>query len=341
MTQSLEHAIEAPSVDPRSSIRWRAVLARVLQVVGVVGTTTSIVVFAVHPSFLMPDKIFVFLLFLFMAVRHAKALVYRLAPFVAILFVYELFRGFATQLNHRVEYLWMVRADEFLFGSLPTTQLQDLWWHGSTRWIDVFFYTFYVLHFALPIVCALAIWRWRDRFYWEYVVSIAVVSFAGFLTFVAFPAAPPWMASDEGLIEPITRIGGHVWMVLGVEDFPTIYNEITPNQVAAVPSLHAAYATIVALYAFRLFGFGWGLVSSVYPFAVYVGTVYLGEHYAVDELIGAGYGVGAVLIAKWLFDRGYAQRAAAELRTWFVIGARRRAASHAAARRTTVTRSSR
>jgi hypothetical protein len=341
VTQSLDHAVKPPGVDPAARLSSRSLLGRLLQVIGVVGTASCIVVFAVHPSFLMPDKVFVFLLFLFMALRHAKALVFRLAPFVAILFVYELFRGFAPQLNHRVEYTWMVRADEALFGSLPTTQLQELWWHGSTRWLDVFFYSFYVSHFVLPIACALVIWRWRERIYWEYVTSIAVVSFAGFLTFVAFPAAPPWMASDRGLIEPITRISGHVWMVLGVEDFPTIYNEITPNQVAAVPSLHAAYATIVALYVFRLFGVGWGVLSSVYPFAVYVGTVYLGEHYAIDEVIGAAYGLGAFLIAKWLFDRGYAGRAAARARAWLDLGPAELNESYVAGRRTTVTRSSR
>jgi hypothetical protein len=305
VTQSLEHVADRGPIELGPRVRPRSLLTAFFQVVGVVGTVASIVVFAVHPSFLMPDKVFVFLLFVFMAVRHAKALVVRMAPFVGVLFVYELLRSLAPVINHRVAYGWMARVDETLFGgTLPTTQLQDQWWHGSVRWLDVFFYSFYILHFVFPIVCALAIWRFRDRFYWEYVSSIAIVSFAGFITFVAIPAAPPWMASARGDIEPITRISGQVWRVVGVEDFPTLYNTITPNAVAAVPSLHAAFATIVALYVFRLFGVGWGLFASVYPFAVYVGTVYLGEHYAIDEIIGAAYGLGALLVASWLFRAG-------------------------------------
>jgi hypothetical protein len=339
VTPSLEHVAD-PAIAEPPRVRARSLVGLLLQAIGVVGTAACIVVFAVRPSFLMPDKVFVFLLFVFMAVRHAKALVFRMAPFVAVLFVYELFRSLAPELNHRVEYGWMARTDESLFGTLPTTKLQELWWHGSVRWLDVFFYSFYVLHFVFPIVCALVIWRWRDRFYWEYVTSIATVSFAGFLTFVAFPAAPPWMASDRGEIEPITRISGEVWRVVGVEDFPTLYKTITPNAVAAVPSLHAAYATIVALYVFRLFGVGWGLVASVYPFAVYVGTVYLGEHYAIDEILGAAYGVGAFLLVRWLFATGSPQRFA--VRVWDRASPDRRVADEPyAARRTTVTRSSR
>ena len=249
---------------------------------GVVGTVEFIVLFALRPYNITPDKVFLFLLFAFMAVRHARELVIRLGPFVLILLVYESLRGLAPLINHRVEYMWMVRADEWLFGELPTAILQRRWWDGQVGVLEVLFYLAYLGHFVVPVALALAIWRWRDSEYWRYLTTLVVVSFAGFATFVAFPAAPPWMASDEGRIDPIVRIGHDLWASVGVSNFRTLYTEVAPNTVAAVPSLHAAYAIICALFAFRLFGVLVGLLVSIHPLLVCVGIVYIGEHYAID-----------------------------------------------------------
>ncbi len=151
-----------------------------------------------------------------------------------------------------------------------------------------------MLHFVLPFALAVVVWKLRETDYWRYVTAYITVSFAGFLTFLAFPAAPPWMASDRGLIPYITRISSDVWYALGVHDFPSVYNNISPNPVAAVPSLHAAYATLFALFVFKLFPkTKWKYASLLYPLFIYVGTVYQGEHYAIDELLGGVYAVAA------------------------------------------------
>ena len=123
----------------------------------------------------------------------------------------------------------------------------------------------------------------------------------GFATFVAMPAAPPWMASRDGYIQPITRISTDVWYGLGIRDFPSVYNKISPNPVAAVPSLHAAYATLIALYIRKAFGRKWGILSLIYPLCIYFGTVYQGEHYLIDELLGSVY----AFIAYGSMLRGY------------------------------------
>jgi TRAP-type uncharacterized transport system fused permease subunit len=110
-----------------------------------------------------------------------------------------------------------------------------------------------MMHFVFPIILAIIVWKLRPQKYWQLVVSYLFVSFSGFLVFLLFPAAPTWMASDMGLIEPIRRISSDIWWSLGIHDFPSVYNQISPNAVAAVPSLHAAYATLFALYITTLF----------------------------------------------------------------------------------------
>lgn len=289
-----------------------------LQYAGIAGTVASLVLFFSQPSFPTPDKLLVFLTFIFLIFGQAKAMLKRLAPFVAILLVYESFRGLVPSLNARVEYQWMIDADKMLFGTLPTASLQDWLWHGAVRWYDFVFYLAYLLHFILPIGLAIFVWRKRPKLYWPVVMAFAVVSFMGFVTFLLFPAAPPWMAAENGYIEPIVRVSSHVWFSLGLQDFPSVYNQISPNPVAAVPSLHAAYATLFAIFITKLFSNRWRLAAWVYPLLIYVGTVYQGEHYAVDALLGAAYALAAFWLvlhiwpkllqaAKVRISRGYAK----------------------------------
>ena len=278
---------------------------------GFIGTVICCFIFVQTPSWPTPDKLIIFLAFVFMIFRQAKAMLQRLGPFVLLLLVYESFRGFAHHVNTHVNYLWMPSVDRALFGILPTSWLQQHWWHGTVQWYDFAFYIFYMLHFILPLGLALMVWKLRDRFYWQYVANYVSLSFAGFLTYLAFPAAPPWMASDKGLIEPITRVSSSVWYSLGIHDFPSVYNKIAPNPVAAVPSLHAGYATLFVLNIYRLFGPRWAAAASIYPVMIYLGTVYQGEHYVIDAILGALYAV-TVFFAVDLYFRKYRLRQVAK-----------------------------
>lgn len=281
----------------------------VSRLLGVLGTLICVILFALKPSFPTPDKILVLLTFVFMALGQARELLKRFVPFVALLLVYESFRGLVPYLNNHVNYGFMPAADKLLFfGRLPTQLLQNMLWRGHVSWYDFVFYGAYTLHFVLPFALAVLIWQRRDKEYWRYVTTFLFVSFMGFLTFLAFPAAPPWMASEKGFIEPITRVSSAVWNAFGVNDFPSIYNQISPNPVAAVPSLHAAYATLVFIFVWRLFGKKWGLLALVYPILIYVGTVYQGEHYMVDEILGIIYAVVAYLVVRYCWALKNVQR---------------------------------
>jgi membrane-associated phospholipid phosphatase len=85
-----------------------------------------------------------------------------------------------------------------------------------------------------------------------------------------------------------------------LNDFPSVYNHISPNPVAAIPSLHAAWATLLVIFVYKLYGKRWALLACVYPFLIYVGTVYQGEHYAFDELTGILYAAAAYLATPYL-----------------------------------------
>lgn len=280
-----------------------------LQFVGGIGTLICVVIFALQPSFPTPDKLLVFMTFVAMTFGRTKQLLIRFVPFVVLLLVYESFRGLVPQLNTHVNYLWMPSVDRALFfGHLPTQALQNVLWHGHVQWYDFVFYGAYTLHFVLPFALAALIWLKIDKEYWHFAGTILLTSFMAFLTFLAFPAAPPWMAADRHLIEPITRVSSAVWAAFGIHDFPSVYNKISPNPVAAVPSLHAAYSFITAFFATRLFKTKWRYLAWIYPLLIWVGTVYQGEHYVIDALLGIAYALVAFYTSPYLLralHKGY------------------------------------
>ena len=68
------------------------------------------------------------------------------------------------------------------------------------------------------------------------------------------------------------------------------------NPYAAVPSLHAAYALLIAITLWRYVPRWVRPLLAVYPVAMGLTLVYTGEHYVVDVLIGWAY----VLLAMFL-----------------------------------------
>lgn len=264
---------------------------RTLQLIGIAGTTASLVIFAADPSFPTPDKLLIFIFFVFLIFHQAKEMLLRLGPFVALLLVYESFRGLVPHLNSHVNYNLAPAMDRLIFGSLPTKELQNFLWKGHTQWYDVIFYIPYLLFFIIPLGLAILVWKTRIQYYWQVVGTYLLVFFMGFLTFLLFPAAPPWLASQNNYIEPIVRVSSSVWFSLGIHDFPSLYNHISPNPVAAVPSLHAACATLLSIFCFKLYGRRWGAISLTYPILIYIGVIYEGEHYFFDVFVGALYAV--------------------------------------------------
>lgn len=271
------------------------------QWIGLVATILLVLLFVMSPSWPTPDKILVLATTVCMMFKQTVQMLKRFVPFVGLLLVYESFRGVVPYLNDNVSFTWMPDVDRWLFfGQLPTSWLQSHLWNGQVQWYDFVLYLTYMLHFVLPFALAFVVWKVRETQYWRYVTAFLLVSFMGFVTYLAVPAAPPWMASELGYIEKIDRISSSVWAAMGVEDFPSLYSKLSPNPVAAVPSLHAAYATLFTMFAITLFRSRWRYASLIYPAFIYFGTVYQGEHYVIDEILGALYGVVAFLAAPYV-----------------------------------------
>ena len=221
-------------------------------------------------------------------------------PFVVILWVYDLLRGQADTLLFSAHVRPQLRADEILFGgTVPTVWLQERLWHGpwGLRWYDYGAYLVYVSYFLATYLVAAMLWIFARDLFRRYVAMVSLLAVMGFATYALFPAAPPWLASEQGQLEPTTRSIGHISSHIPIGNFEGLFEKGTQyaNPVAAVPSLHAAYTLLVMLILWGLAP-RWGRVLlAVYPLLMAFALVYTAEHYLVDILLGSVY----TLIAFW------------------------------------------
>ena len=105
------------------------------------------------------------------------------------------------------------------------------------------------------------------------------------------PAGPRWYAAREGVIEPVIRASARGWLWLHVNHAGNLLSEgqLASNPVAAMPSLHTAFATLIALFVMARLNSRWRLVVLAYPALMGLALVYLGEHYVIDLVAGVGY----------------------------------------------------
>jgi len=233
-------------------------------------------------------------------------------PFFLVLTAYDLARGGADGWLAPTHYLPQADVDRWLFGGgVPSVWLQaHLHAPGHVRWFEVAAFVVYLSHFFVTPLLAAVLWVRDRRRFRRFAAALALLTLLGSLTFVAFPAAPPWMASEHGLIGPMTRLIPQLWTWsgIGAESGLVGAGYRYANDVAAVPSLHAALSLLVALSVWPQRRWARTLVAA-YPLAMAFAIVYTGEHYVADVLLGWLYALASFLAVRALARRLGALRA--------------------------------
>ncbi len=252
-----------------------------------------------------PDRYAVILLLGSLLVRRTRQFLLDWIPFLFILISYDFLRGFADNLSMRVNFHDLLLADKLLFqGIIPTQALQEHFYKvGQIQWYDLLATLFYFLHFALPLAFGFLLWlSSRERFR-QFVIGILLLSYAGWLTYLVFPSAPPWMAAQTGLLPNVQKIlDATLALFPAALELPTIYHRLNPNPVAALPSMHAAYPFLILLFSLRFFGKK-ALFFLIYVLLAWTSFVYLGEHYVIDILMGALYAIVFFYLSCYLWTK--------------------------------------
>jgi membrane-associated phospholipid phosphatase len=221
-------------------------------------------------------------------------------PFTAVLLTYDQTRGLANKLGIPLHEHDILRAEAWTFGGVePTVWLQHHLYNPShVYWYDAALTLVYTSHFVATPALAAVLWL-RDRVSWlRFVSRIVLLSVAGLVTYVVFPEAPPWMAARDGLSAPVERLSARGWIWLHAGNLKTLLErgqDAGSNPVAAMPSLHFAFAVLIALFIGHRTRSRWRWLLAAYPLAMGFALVYLGEHWVLDLAAGLAYALAAHL----------------------------------------------
>ncbi len=223
-----------------------------------------------------------------------------LGLFVAMWIAYDESRGIADGVGMPIQVESVRNIDRFLFfGNDGVVELQArfLAEPGTVRWYDVIASCVYYSHFIVPPAVLGILW-WRNRHEWvRYMRRFATVIFISCTMFVLLPTAPPWMAAGGSkkpqfqfdALPPLRRPTGNGWRHIGLDGFVEAWDtgRDWANEVAAMPSLHSAYALFVVAFFWPKIRPVWLRYPLIaYPLIMAVALMYFAEHYLADALAG-------------------------------------------------------
>ncbi len=232
-------------------------------------------------------------------------------PFYLVLTAYDMLRGAAGKLlmPHAIP---QIRIDEWLFGgTAPTVTLQHaLYTPGVAHVWDYLAFVVYMTHFIVPFAIAGILWKYAHHRFRRYAALFIGLTFAALVTYVLYPALPPWLASQDAYLPPTAKIIDEMWTHIRLANGANVFSATGhfANPIAAVPSLHSAYPMLLVLFFWKSAG-RWRWLLALYPILMALALVYTGEHYVIDVLLGWLYATGVFVTGNRLFDRYERRRA--------------------------------
>jgi len=268
-----------------------------------------------------PDHIFLALvIFSFvLGKERAKRFLLDWSPFIFFWIAYDMMRGVADSVLGRINVVLPYRVELAVFGPFFGGKVPAFWFQQFRQAyegtllrniVSLVAANFYTLHFAAPLLLGWVFWHTLEdrKTFYRFVYTLTVLDGMALLTFMLYPAAPPWYVYNYGFTQP--ALGASYWgmsagslldvdRLLGVHFFATLWDAYNANHFAAIPSLHGAYPMVIAFFAYRRLRRG--LVPLVaYPVLTWFAAVYLNQHYIIDLIIGAGYAFIAYQIVERL-----------------------------------------
>ncbi len=269
------------------------------------GAVTLFMVFVLHLS-VSPERFLILMLIAALVLGRGKLFLADWIPFLVLFLSYEYLRGLSGQVGMPIHDV--TGLERLLFGSqIPTVLLQHaLYRAGQVQWYDIAATMFYFLHFAFPLGVGYLLWIIERRSFLRFSRTLIAMSFSAFFFFLLVPVAPPWIALSGQVVKVINHTLPSFTDIPGLAAPATIYDFFYANKYAAMPSMHAAYPFLGALFAARVFGWR-ALPLFAYTACVWFSIVYLGEHYVIDIIGGVIFALAAYFgedaVTRWWHAR--------------------------------------
>jgi membrane-associated phospholipid phosphatase len=154
-------------------------------------------------------------------------------------------------------------------------------------------WTYWNSEFTVIGLALLWVYLRRHEWFARFRNTILLANIVGLLGFWLMPTAPPWMFPDKGFVDGVNHSSA-LLQTLG-------------NSYAAMPSLHAADALIVAWFLVCSSRTIWAkALWALWPLWVWFCVIATANHYILDVLAGIAVAVAALLAITWsprLFGR--------------------------------------
>ncbi|MCU1360008.1 MAG: hypothetical protein JWN99_1297 [Ilumatobacteraceae bacterium] len=214
-------------------------------------------------------------------------------------FCYEMTRGGADTLRKKWGVPLQVQAPRnidraLFFGYDPNVWMQQHFYHANDiKWYDNVASLTYYTHFVFPVIALAVVWA-ASRVQWvRFMRRFSSLLLVSCIMFVLLPTAPPWMASSKKypyqVLPQLARHTSRGFSDLGFHGFVRDWQSALDwgNAVAAMPSLHCAFALFTPAFFLPMIKPKWlKALVLLFPLTMLASLVYFGEHWVIDGLVG-------------------------------------------------------
>jgi membrane-associated phospholipid phosphatase len=220
------------------------------------------------------------------ALPPAAQVIRDFVPFLIALVFYETLHDLTPLIRHDVVDAALIAIDRRLLHVDAAVWMGQFGSPWLTR-VMVFCYLSYF--FAPAILASLIYWADRRQLFRDFLVSLCVTTLLGYTGYLLVPAVGPYIYQAELFPE---RLPGR-----GLDSTLSLISTIDALKGYArdcFPSLHTAHTTVVLAFAWRFSRVAFAIYLPI-ALGLYVSTIYLRMHYAIDVV--AGFAVAAIAVA--------------------------------------------
>jgi hypothetical protein len=154
------------------------------------------------------------------------------------------------------------------------------WVSSSNLVIDVASWLYLNAQFTVTMACLVYIYLRHNASFYFVRNMFAVAMWTANIGFMAFPAAPPRFFPEWGFVDSVSSL-------THVSHDSVAVNSLV-NQYAAIPSMHVAFALMIAIPLARLAKHRvTRMIWTVYPFLVAFVIISTANHFITDAVLGA------------------------------------------------------
>lgn len=235
--------------------------------------------------------------------------------FIIFWILFDYMKAFPNYRYNAVHIKSIYDAEKWLFGigeGATCITPNEYWLTRQSTFLDLFSGFAYLCWMPVPLLFAGYLFYTNRRQFYYFALTFLTVNLVGFVGYYTCPAAPPWYIQLHGFefnpLTPGNTAGlGRFDEYFNVSVFKGLYAK-SSNVFAAMPSLHAAYPSIVLYYAIKNRLGYINLVFALVTMGIWFAAVYTSHHYILDVLAGIACTIIGIVLFHYLKKAAWFER---------------------------------